>query len=181
MAALALSACGDSVDDRPPTLPYITEAILVPACGKAECHSSFKREVGDTFDTVDETRRTLVFNQLVIADVDAGDPANSQLIKTLTVGVNSILYPGTLVRMPYDEPMPEPDIALIERWIAAKDAHGLGAPGAQCIANSAGHACFNGNVVGCTTDGNVTNLTPITMCSNTQFCDPAVGECVSSN
>src|SRR4051812_44800460 len=91
IAALLLGACGDTVDDRPPTLPYITEAILAPSCGKAQCHSSFAREVGDTFDTVDETRRTLISNGLVISDSDPLDPANSQLIKTLTVGVPSIL------------------------------------------------------------------------------------------
>lgn len=125
----ASGACGVT-DDRPRTLEYITQTILAPACADAECHSAFKMEVGDQFDTVEATRRTIVSNQLV----DPGHPRSSLLYNSLTIGVPGILSSGT-VRMPFDAPMPDADVALIAAWITD------GAPGAQCLANAQGNGC----------------------------------------
>lgn len=156
IGALFAGACG-TTDDRPRTLPYITEAILAPTCASAECHSAFKRQVGDEFDTVDAARRSIVGNGLVLAD-DVADPSSSFLIQSLTVGTLSILDPksGTKVRMPYDAPMPDADLDLIRMWIAE------GAKGAQCLVDTQGHGCVIkhdggatvSQVVACSADGN---------------------------
>lgn len=158
IGALFAGACGSTTDDRPRTLAYITDTILAPTCASAECHSAFKRQVGDQFDTVEATRRSIVGNGLVLPD-DVADPAGSFLIQSLTVGTLSILDPqsGTKVRMPYDAPMPDGDIALIEAWIAD------GAPNAQCLADAQNHGCVTrhdatgatvSQVVDCSADGN---------------------------
>jgi hypothetical protein len=127
----AAGACG-ATDDRPRTLEYITDTILAPTCAAAQCHSAFKQEVGDEFDTVDAARRTIVNNGLV----DTEDPEASTLIQSITVGVPSILSPGSgNVRMPFDAPMPDADVALLRTWIQE------GAPGAQCLPNDQGNGC----------------------------------------
>jgi hypothetical protein len=170
--ALFAGACG-ATDDRPRTLEYITETILAPSCATAECHSAFKQQVGDEFDTVVATRRSIVANALVLYPDAAGRvvPSDSLLIRTLTVGFPSRFGAGT-VRMPYDAPMPDADIDLIAAWIAD------GASGAQCIANADGLGCFTifdgtanrfvDHVVECTSDGN--RGTVVTTCPNNQRC-----------
>lgn len=112
LAALAGGAgCGSEIDDRPATLEYITEAILAPSCGNAQCHSSFKRADGYVFDTVETARDT--FRKQSLVDVD--DPDASFLMFVLTRRID---------RMPYDQALPDADIALIRRWIA-EGAEGL--------------------------------------------------------
>ncbi|HEX3482322.1 MAG TPA: hypothetical protein VHT91_45210 [Kofleriaceae bacterium] len=128
----AAGACGVP-DDRPRNLEYITQTILAPTCAAAECHSAFKREVGDEFDTVDAARRSIVNNELV----DMLDPPSSVLYGAITRGEPSILSPGSgNVRMPFDAPMPDADVELILRWIED------GAPGAQCLPNDQGNGCL---------------------------------------
>jgi hypothetical protein len=125
----ASGACGVT-DDRPRTLEYITQTILAPTCAAAECHSAFKMEVGDEFDTVEATRRTIVVNGLV----QPGSPGASFLYNSITVGVPGMLTSGT-IRMPFEAPMPDADVALIAAWITE------GAHGAQCLANAQGNGC----------------------------------------
>jgi hypothetical protein len=126
-------ACGATDDDRPRTLEYITRTILAPSCAAAECHSAFKMETGNQFDTVDATRRSVVLNSLV----DTVEPAQSELYQSMTIGYPSLLSPGSgRVKMPFDAPMPDADVVLILRWIAE------GAPGAQCLPNAQGNGCF---------------------------------------
>jgi hypothetical protein len=187
--ALLASACGSVTDDRPPTLEYITEAILAPSCATAECHSAFKAQVGDVFDTPAATRRTIVGNELMVFPDDMLDPHNSFLIRSLTVGVPSLLDPAVSnVRMPYDAPMPDADIQLIERWIA------LGVPGAQCESNDQNRGCMARLVVDPTNptrriteysvvecvDGNVIGA-PITVCPGVEVCTfyTGNGRCVT--
>src|SRR5437879_5693341 len=111
----ALAACGTSTDDRPATLSYITEAILQPDCATAECHSSFRQQVGDVFDTIKAARRSIVANGLVVYPDDAAMPGQARLVQAITVGLPSILEPGYgNVRMPYDAPMPNEDVQLIK-------------------------------------------------------------------
>lgn len=102
LAAAALAACDQTENDRPPTIEYITAAILQPSCGQATCHSSFRRAEGYAFDTLEEARKSLA--GLVIA----GDVEGSFLNTVLT---------RTVKRMPYDAPLQNKDIALIQRWI----------------------------------------------------------------
>jgi hypothetical protein len=168
-------------DDRPPTLPYITETILAPSCALAECHSAFRQQVGDVFDTVPAARRSIVANGLVVYPDDLADPTQSFLIRTLTVGSPSILDPGSgNVRMPFDAPMPDADVALIAAWIAR------GAPGAQCTPNAQGRGCAITRVAGepvyqvveCG-DGNVGAV--VQVCAADQVCQfyAGNGQCVT--
>lgn len=176
-AVLFVSACGDAVDDRPATLQYIVPTILAPSCGKAQCHSTFKQEEGDVFDTVEGARFSLVTYGNVIADSDVDAPENSRLVQFLTVGAISV-NSGEYVRMPYDEPLPEEDINLIIKWIGTRDALGLGAPGAQCVPNDQGHGCIDAvKVVACSPDGNVMDLNPIETCGQGENCSET-GECI---
>ncbi len=125
--ALLCGACG--VDNRPLTIEYVTETVLAPNCGAAQCHSAFSANYSDVFDTVEGARATIVNNQLLSFDsasldppaYDPANPSQAHLIRTITVGAIPAIG-----RMPWDAPLPEQDIELLERWIAAK------APGAQC-------------------------------------------------
>lgn len=124
LAAIALAACGTQNDQRPRTVQYITEAILVPNCGVAECHSSFVNAKGYAFDTVAKAQKGLTDLLTGAITLNAreepeGDssPDASLLIRVLT---------RTVKRMPYDQPLLDEDFDLISRWIE------FGAPGAQC-------------------------------------------------
>ncbi len=148
---IASAGCTRDADDRPKTLAYITEAILAPTCGKAECHSTFAQTVGDVFDTVVGARYTIVHDPLISLPADQMAPTGSQLYQSITTGLPSRQGLSGLVRMPYDAPMPNEDIYLIEAWIAA------GAEGAQCIPDN-GFACDGKDLVACTADGNFGEL-----------------------
>ncbi len=146
-ALLASSACGTETDDRPPTLAYVTEAILAPTCGKAECHSSFTQEVGDVFDTVSATRKTIVpYAMVVYTDT----PTDAYLVQTITVGAPSVQGGNVndLIRMPYDAPMPDYDINLIKAWIATGAPGGSGPVGAQCVPGPADDSTQGCNLLG---------------------------------
>jgi hypothetical protein len=110
VGAVALAACNQTDNNRPATLEYITEAILQPSCGQYTCHSSYRREKGYVFDTVETATRSLNLPGLV----NTAEPETSLLYVVLTRKVK---------RMPYDSPLPDKDVALILQWI--KD----GAPG----------------------------------------------------
>src|ERR1700759_4113749 len=61
LCALLIAGCHldqDTQDDRPATFEFITEAILKPSCGTAECHSAMKAEKQDVFDSVEGARTT---------------------------------------------------------------------------------------------------------------------------
>jgi hypothetical protein len=80
----------------------VTHTILKPACANAQCHSSYNAAKGYRFDTVEHVRET----GLVIP----GDEASflyQVMIREEPVGP----------RMPYDQPLPAGDIALVKRWI----------------------------------------------------------------
>lgn len=111
-AALLLAACGvdPSEDDRPRTLHYITSAILKPSCGVAQCHSSFRQMKNRAFDTVERACESMIEQ----GDVIPGDPDGSFIDQVLV---------RTLNRMPFDQPLPAVDRALLRDWIL------IGAPG----------------------------------------------------
>jgi len=114
--AIGASACGQHTDDRPITLPYITEAILAPSCGNAECHSSFTQQDGYVFDTVSAARDSINNSGLVVC----GEPESSFLVQVMT---------RTKDRMPEDQPIANKDLELIEDWIANE----TGSDGVTCI------------------------------------------------
>jgi hypothetical protein len=148
---IASAGCTRDADDRPRTLAYITEAILAPTCGKAECHSTFAQTEGDVFDTVVGARYTIVHDPLVTIPNDELAPTGSQLYQSITIGLPSLEGLSGKIRMPYDAPMPNEDVYLIESWIAG------GADGAQCIPDT-GYVCNGNNLVACTADGNYGEL-----------------------
>jgi len=157
---VAAAACGGA-EDRPKNLTYITEAILQPTCGAAECHSQYTQQVGDEYDTVESARRTFVSHfQLTTPDPNNCGPSNgtvgqdTMIVTALTRGCAS--YLGTtqngklaIVRMPYDAPMPSEDIQLIVDWINA------GASGAQCIPGQGDVCGHNNDAYTCDDDGNL--------------------------
>jgi hypothetical protein len=107
VAAVALAAC-EEADNRPVTLEYITVAILQPACSQYVCHSSYRKERGYAFDTVAAAKLSL--QPLVVPNDLEASLLNTVLIRRVK-------------RMPYDAPLPDKDIELIQRWIEG------GAPG----------------------------------------------------
>jgi hypothetical protein len=123
-AALALAACGvdPSEDDRPRTLDYITSAVLKPYCSVAQCHSSFRQVANRAYDTVTIACESM----LEQFDVVPGDPDGSFLDQVLV---------RTVDRMPYDQPMPDVDRALLRDWIL------IGAPGLPDPATATSEAC----------------------------------------
>jgi len=116
IAALALSACASGDDLRPRNLEYITDAILAPSCGAAVCHSTFRQEKGYVFDTVAGTRASFQNDPVLLLSI--GDVEDTPgLIVNLKYE-----QPGA-ARMPYNAPMSDVDIDLIESWLK------FGAPG----------------------------------------------------
>src|SRR5262245_60722748 len=95
---VAAAGCGTEEDDRPATAAYIVPAILKPSCATAACHSSATGREGLAFGTIEESCDSVV-------------PPEGTDIRAYLVdeGVG-----GT--RMPLDGPLPEADIALIQRW-----------------------------------------------------------------
>lgn len=180
LGALVANACGSATDDRPLTLEFITETILAPSCGTAECHSAFRAQVGDVFDSPAAARRTIVANGLVRFPYEVTDPSSTLLVRVLTVGAPSLLGSGT-VRMPYDAPLPDADVELIRAWVAA------GVPGAQCEPSAQNLGCQTravstgglvDEVVECV-DGYVVRV--VQTCANNQRCDFNIenGTCVN--
>ena len=142
LPVIALAACGTEIDQRPRSVQYITEAILAPNCGNAQCHSSFRNAYNYTFDTVEKAREHLLAPEGLVGaitlnnrDEPQGDGVSSFLYAVLTRNVN---------RMPYDQSLPDADIDLLVRWID------FGAPGAQCNPVKSGPLiCVGSKVVEC--------------------------------
>jgi|GEM_PF-2606067 len=115
--ALGSAACGTTDDNRPREAQYVTAAILAPACGAAECHSTFAQVDGYTFDTLVGMRKTIVQNGLVKLDSTQFDPAAPQS-SYLIAWITEIDPLGLGIgRMPRDAPLPNEDIHFIEQWI----------------------------------------------------------------
>lgn len=169
IAALVGGACGATTDDRPRTLAYITDTVLAPSCAMAPCHSSFKREVGDQFDTVEAARASILVNGLV----RIGDPEGSVLYQSITVGTKSV-FNTDIIRMPFDAPMADADVALIRAWIED------GAEGAQCLPSAEGLGC-SVTVAGDVTTYHIVqcpdgNIGPIVMdCPGRMVCSASTG------
>lgn len=106
LALLLVVGCGTEPDTRPPTADYIIEAILVPNCGRAACHSSATRAHGLAFDTIPESIASIQNNDLV----RAGDASASTLVQVLNESKRV---------MPPDMPLARADIDLIASWINA--------------------------------------------------------------
>lgn len=133
--AILVAACAEDDYERPPTVEYITEAILIPSCAAAQCHSTFAQAEGFSFSTVEESRDAIL--DLVsgaVDDVDAGTAENAKLYQVLVKRVD---------RMPYDQPLANADIALIREFIE------IGAPHAQCRPSDGAQQCLGDKVYTC--------------------------------
>jgi hypothetical protein len=104
-AVVTVSACSDGYPDDRVSFTYIHTAILVPNCATSGCHSTLSRS-----KSIDMEDRESAFGTFLDQDVNMlailrgqGDPVK-----------------GTRLRMPLDEPLPDADLDLIARWIAAR-------------------------------------------------------------
>ncbi|CAN5301801.1 hypothetical protein BH11MYX1_BH11MYX1_11300 [soil metagenome] len=136
------SACGTTDDNRPPEAQYVTAAILAPACGAAECHSTFAQTNGYVFDTLVGMRKTIVDHKLVQLDslqFDPAAPQRSNLVRWLTEIDPLGRGKG---RMPQDAPLANEDIHFIERWITGfTDEQDQGTTCTTTTPCAAGQAC----------------------------------------
>ncbi len=96
---LALAACG-SADDRPVTFSYIHAAIILPNCATSGCHSTLTQTAGVDLESPVSART-------VFLNVDNAHVDIVPLLKGQTPEY----------RMPPDQPLPDADINLIDRWI----------------------------------------------------------------
>jgi len=113
LTLLAIAACNTD-DDRPATLAYVTETILAPNCGVAECHSSLHRQSNYVFDSVAATQISIKNGNLIVTCETPpcpSAPGGSYLLTVITDGD----VEGN--RMPLDEPLPNLDAVLIANWI----------------------------------------------------------------
>lgn len=127
IAAICLAACDlsdkQAVDGRPLNLGYVTETILKPTCGTAECHSSFKAAAGDVYDTVAGAQATLAnpdYGLVFTCDrlkVEQSSPCGGAAAAAsyLITVISDQTSKG--VRMPLDQVMSRSDQELLGTWI----------------------------------------------------------------
>lgn len=140
VAMLGLASCADDDYQRPRTVEYITEAILIPSCAVAQCHSSFKQADGYSFGTLEQARHGIVdMVSGAIVEVDRGIPDRATFVNVLE---------RTVDRMPYDQPLANADIELIRNFIL------IGAPHAQCSPANGELQCLGDAVHTCDADFN---------------------------
>ncbi|HEY1547180.1 MAG TPA: c-type cytochrome domain-containing protein [Kofleriaceae bacterium] len=108
LCAVLLIAASCASEARPETADYIIEAILVPRCGRAGCHSSETAQHGYAFDTIDHATAALKSTDRGMTLVVPGDAQRSDLYTVIS---------GTRDVMPPDSPLAQADIDLIETWI----------------------------------------------------------------
>ena len=106
---LAAAGCGTEMDDRPATFSYIHQAILVPSCATAACHSTQNHIAAK--DLQDRTLALALFDDVTPAEFSPiyrliGGPAEPPVDPYIAAG-----------RMPLDSPLPDADILLIGRWL----------------------------------------------------------------
>jgi hypothetical protein len=103
----------DDDESRPATLEYVVATVLRPNCANAQCHSAFAYTKQYRFDTVEHTQESLVNDYNGQAVV----PGDSQASLLFLVLIRETQDDGSAPRMPYDQPLQIPDIALVKRWI----------------------------------------------------------------
>jgi hypothetical protein len=108
LCALLVIATSCASEDRPETADYIIEAILVPKCGRAGCHSSETAPHGFAFDTIDNSIAAMTSSDRGRVLVKAGSAGDSDLYQVIAGGSKV---------MPPDSPLATADIELIAQWI----------------------------------------------------------------
>lgn len=105
----AAAGCGTETDDRPATFTYIHQAILVPSCATAACHSAQNFVAG-----VDMQTRRAAYQQWSGPTEKEFSSMYGIIGGEVDLSLVTIPEAG---RMPLDSPLPEADILLIGRWI----------------------------------------------------------------
>ena len=117
LGLICASGC-DTPDERPASWSYVHAAIIAPSCATASCHSKVSSAAGLDFST-----RTNAYAFLVGATCDSPNPPGEPVgnfVFPYDPDRSTLLY---LLRgdernvMPPDQPLPEVEVELIERWI----------------------------------------------------------------
>ncbi len=123
----ALAACS-TTEDRPETLAYVTETILVPYCASAECHSSAHQQSRYVFDTVENAQKSLAgtygtggtLGALIAPCMASPPPCTDAASQSILVGLvnRDPAFKDTAGHwMPLDQPLPNKDGFFIGTWI----------------------------------------------------------------
>jgi hypothetical protein len=125
---LCLCAACSTTEDRPATLAYVTETILVPYCASAECHSSGHQQSNYVFDTVANAQKSLagmygvggtlgaLIVQCTTPPPNCTDAAGQSILAGL-VGRDPSFKDSAGHWMPLDQPLPNKDVFFIGTWI----------------------------------------------------------------
>jgi hypothetical protein len=105
IALLAAVGCGSGTDDRPAKWSFISATITEPSCATVNCHSAITQKASVDLHDCRTGYVNLVNRNFVIP----GNAAESSMV--------ALMNAQGAQRMPPDVPLPEVDIALIERWI----------------------------------------------------------------
>jgi len=103
----ALIGCGSMTDDRPAKWSFISASIIEPSCATVNCHSAVAQRAGVDLHDRDTGYHALVDHGFVNAKMPDQSP------------VLYLMRASGSIRMPPDIPLPEADIQLIQKWIAA--------------------------------------------------------------
>ena len=119
IGAVFVPGC-DTVQDRPPSWSYIHAAIIAPSCATASCHSRISSVAGRDLSTP-ESAYAVLTGRTCNAPPHAGDPPADTASYLLAVlrgeGIRSNGDVDLL--MPPDQPLPEVEIELVQRWYDA--------------------------------------------------------------
>ncbi len=117
--SIVVSGCNGTTDDRPATWSFISATITEPSCATVNCHSKITHQGGVDLSAREIGYQTLVgFNNG--GSVTDGGPLLTYYVHPFhpeaSPVVNLMNAQGS-IRMPPDNPLPQADIALIEKWI----------------------------------------------------------------
>ncbi len=130
----ALAAGCGSTDDRPATWNYLSPVVFQQSCATVSCHSRATAVAGLDFSTPDHGYTSLTALTIWVVNPDGTPDQGCQTVdgtvvcthpnRPLVVAYNpaesrlvNMLRARGAPRMPPDRPLPEADIALVERWI----------------------------------------------------------------
>ncbi|MEZ4402503.1 MAG: c-type cytochrome domain-containing protein [Kofleriaceae bacterium] len=115
--AATVAACAVP-DDRPADWAYVHAAILEPSCATAACHAKLTARAGVDLSTQVAAYAVLV-GRVCGAPVTPGDPIGNFVVPGRPES-SRLMYQlrgDRTATMPPDRPLPDAEIAIIERWI----------------------------------------------------------------
>ncbi|MBZ0234211.1 MAG: hypothetical protein K8M05_17915 [Deltaproteobacteria bacterium] len=119
VALAALAAACDTAEDRSAAWGYVHTAIIRPSCATAACHSHLSSAGGLDLGSPDHAY-TFLTGRVCGAPPHDGDPIGN-FVRPGQPESSQLLWmlrgEGTSLVMPPDTPLPDVEIAIIERWI----------------------------------------------------------------